>query len=201
MAIYDYDERRTMNDNHDRASLSTLAGQSKINSSIQGHIISQTPGRIRMRVAHAHRQKHKLVPVVSALKEKLAIYHVRANLHSGSITVFHSKEHLNSEDIRQILRDLGLIFHDIIEEPLMATHGHSGAAAEVSRVAGDLNQRVRRLTKGSIDLRFLLPLSFAVLACRQLVVKGLQFELIPWYVLAWYAFDSFIKLHGIDKPS
>jgi hypothetical protein len=25
----------------------------------------------------------------------------------------------------------------------------------------------------------------------------LQFEIIPWYVLAWYSFDSFIKLHGV----
>jgi hypothetical protein len=190
-----------MNDNNNQSSLLTLAGQSGINSSIQAHVVSQTPGRIRMRVAHAHRQKHKLDPVVSALKEKLAIYRVRANLHSGSITVFHSEEQLNSEDIRQILRDLGLILHDMIEEPLMVTHGHSDAAAEVSRVAADLNQRVKRVTKGAVDLRFLLPLSFVVLACRQLVVKGLQFEVIPWYVLAWYAFDSFIKLHGIDEPS
>ena len=188
-----------MKNNHHQSSLVTLAGKSGVNSSIQAHIVSQTPGRIRMRVAPAHRQEHKLASVVSALKEKLAIYRVRANLHSGSITIFHSKEHINSEDIRQILRDLGLIFHDMIEEPLMVTHGHSDASVEVSRVATDLNQRVKIVTKGAVDLRFLLPLSFAVLACRQLVIKGLQFELIPWYVLAWYAFDSFIKLHDIDR--
>ncbi len=194
-----YNEQRTMNNNHNQSSQLTLAKPSEINSSVQAHIVSQTPGRIRMRVAHTHRQKHKLDPVVSALKEKLAIYRVRANVHSGSITIFHSEEHINSEDIRQILRDLGLIFHDMIEEPLITTQGHSDAATEVSRAAADLNQRVKRVTKGAVDLRFLLPLSFAVLACRQLVVKGLQFEVIPWYVLAWYAFDSFIKLHDTGE--
>lgn len=188
-----------MKNNHHQSSLLTLAGKSGVNSSIQAHIVSQTPGRIRMRVFHAHRQKQKVASIVSALKEKLAIYRVRANFHSGSITIFHSKEHLNSEDIRQILRDLGLIFHDMLEEPLMVTHGYSDASTEISRIAADLNQRVKRGTKGAVDLRFLLPLSFALLACRQLVVKGLQFEVIPWYVLAWYAFDSFIKLHDTGE--
>jgi hypothetical protein len=49
-----------------------------------------------------------------------------------------------------------------------------------------------------VDLRFLFPLSLSLLALRQLLVKGWQLELIPWYVLAWYAFDSFIKLHPTE---
>jgi hypothetical protein len=34
---------------------------------------------------------------------------------------------------------------------------------------------------------------------RQLMIKGLQLEVIPWYVLAWYAFDSFLKLNTGDR--
>jgi hypothetical protein len=30
---------------------------------------------------------------------------------------------------------------------------------------------------------------------RQLIIKGLQIDEIPWYSLAWYAFDSFVKLN------
>jgi hypothetical protein len=99
------------------------------------------------------------------------------------------------------LQDLGLIFSDTILKTPNVNQGPSDAAAEVSRVAVKLNRDVRRATKGAVDLQFLLPFSFAILALRQLLVKGLQFEIIPWYVLAWYAFDSFIKLHGIDEPS
>ena len=40
-----------------------------------------------------------------------------------------------------------------------------------------------------------------MLAMRQLIAKGWQLELIPWYVLAWYAFDSFIKLHSTNNVS
>ena len=190
-----------MNNNNNQILPLTISEQSKINSPIKAHIVSQTPGRIRIRVAPAHRQKHKIVSIVSALKEELAIYRIRANVHSGGITIFHSQEHLNYQDIRHILQDLGVLLSDMVVKSAHINHNHSFAAAEVSRVVVKLNQDVRRATQGAVDLRFLLPLSFAILALRQLVVKGLQFEIIPWYVLAWYAFDSFIKLHGIDEPS
>lgn len=175
-----------------------LPAQSELNSFIQANIVSQTPGRIRIRVAPAHRQQHKIASLVSALKEELAIYRVRANLHSGGITIFHAQEHLNCEDIRHILQDLGILLSDTIVKFPNINHDHSLAAAEVSRVAVKLNQDVRRATNGVVDLRFLLPLSFVLLALRQLIVKGLQLEIIPWYVLAWYGFDSFVKLHAID---
>jgi hypothetical protein len=66
-------------------------------------------------------------------------------------------------------------------------------------VTQNLNQKIRQTSNGKVDLGFLIPLSFALLACRQLIIKGWQLELIPWYVLAWYAFDSFLKLQGIDR--
>ena len=75
----------------------------------------------------------------------------------------------------------------------------SSASTTVIKTATDLNQRVKTATKDAVDLRFLVPLGFGILAMRQLVVKGWQLELIPWYVLAWYAFDSFIKLHSNNE--
>jgi hypothetical protein len=162
---------------------------------IHAQILCQTPGRIRMRVAHPHRQKHKIDPIERSLNEKLGIYRVRTNIGSGSITVFHAKEQIDSESMVAILRDLGILFLDLTEVAAIPTPGHSEAAVEVTKAMVDLNQRVKRITNGAIDLRFLLPLSLGSLAVRQLLIRGLQLDLIPWYVLAWYAFDSFIKLH------
>lgn len=155
---------------------------------IRVHLVSRAPGRVRLRVSSPHRHNHKMESIACALNERLEIYRVRTNVQSGSITVFHTREYSSFENICAILQDLGIIFHDV-------TEGQSRAAAGVTQAAADLNQRVNRATRGAVDLRFLIPLSFSALALRQLLVKGLQLEIIPWYVLAWYAFDSFIKLH------
>lgn len=57
------------------------------------------------------------------------------------------------------------------------------------------NEIARMLTEDAIDLQLLVPVGFGAIALRQFLTKGLQLDDIPWYVLAWYAFDSFIKLN------
>lgn len=170
------------------------------NSSIHASVVSRTPGRLRLRVVPSHRQKDKIEGIASALKERLEIYRVRTNLASGSITVFHAQEHLSFENVCAILRDLGIIFLNITEGEPIDTTGKSEAAAGIMSTVTDLNKRVGLATDGTADLRVLIPITFGLLSLRQLFVKGLQFQIIPWYVLAWYAFDSFIKLHYTSDP-
>ncbi|MDJ0569995.1 MAG: hypothetical protein QNJ53_13245 [Pleurocapsa sp. MO_192.B19] len=169
--------------------------------SFEAQIVSQTPGRIRLRVPPVHRQQQKVAPIVNALKARLEIYRVKTNIPSGSITVLHGRELLSSQDMCIVLQDLGVKFVEITQEPIRSVSGSSSAAAEVIKTATDVNQRVKTATNDAVDLRFLFPLSLGVLAMRQLIVKGWQLELIPWYVLAWYAFDSFIKLHSTNNVS
>ncbi len=169
-------------------------------SFLEAQIISQTPGRLRLRVTPPHRQQQKITPIVNSLKARLEIYRVKSNISTGSITVLHGRELLNSQDMRTILQDLGVNFVEITqEESRMSLSSSSSAAAAVITTATGLNQQVKTTTNDAIDLRFLLPLGFAVLAMRQLIVKGWQLEIIPWYVLAWYAFDSFLKLNSTSE--
>jgi hypothetical protein len=175
--------------------------QNQDTSPVYARVVSQTPGRIRLRVHHPHRQKHKLEPIADALQKKVEIYRVKTNIPNGSITVMHGRELLSGEDIRAILEDLGLIFAEITEEIPLALNDKSSAAAGITKATTDLNQRVNKITQGAVDLRFIMPFTFAVLALRQLWLKGLQFETIPWYVLAWYSFDSFIKLNQSGESS
>jgi hypothetical protein len=166
---------------------------------IHAAIVSRTPGRIRLRIARLHRQHHKIEPITKALKERLEIDRVKTNLKNGSIIVYHERDRSSFDDIEAVLKDLGIVFLEITESATIPT-GKSQAATEVSNAVFDLNKRVKKATNGAVDLRFLLPLSFSALAVRQLLIKGLQLEIIPWYVLAWYAFDSFIKLHYTSDP-
>lgn len=155
-------------------------------------ILSDTPGRLRLRVAPAYRQTGDMQSITSALETHPNINQVRTNIQNGTITIQHDGNHNSLKNVMVTLKDLGIIFTDI-------TEGNTEAAAQVSTAVVDLNSRVREASKGVIDLRFLFPLGLATLSARQLLTRGLQIETIPWYVLAWYAFDSFIKLHGTSK--
>lgn len=176
--------------------MTTTQALTQKNSSkpISTTVISSTPGRLRLRVTQPQRQFMDMHRIASTLNANPQIDRVSTNLHSGSITIYHDGKNGSLDNVFATLRDLGVIFADI-------TEGNTEAAAQVSNVAVDLNQRVRQITNGAIDIRFLFPLGLGTLAVRQLLSKGLQFETIPWYVLAWYAFDSFIKLHGTGASS
>ena len=168
-------------------------------SSLEALIVSQTPGRVRLRVFPAHRHQQKIAPIVNSLRARQEVYRVKTNIPSGSITVLHGRELLSSQDMRTVLQDLGVNVVEITQESSISGSSSSSAAAGVIKTATDLNQRVKTATNDAVDLRFLLPLSLGVLAVRQLIVKGWQLELIPWYVLGWYAFDSFIKFHSNNE--
>jgi hypothetical protein len=73
--------------------------------------------------------------------------------------------------------------------------GKPSMAEDFINVMSDFNTDVDRLTDGVMDLRSLLTLTLALFALGQLVKQGPQLDTIPWYLLAWFAFDSFVKLH------
>ncbi|NMG20965.1 HMA2 domain-containing protein [Brasilonema bromeliae] len=159
---------------------------------ISTRIVSSTPGRLRLRIAQPHRQSGEMQRIANALQANPNINQVRTNIQNGSIIINHDGEHGSLDNVYATLRDLGIIFGDV-------ALGKSDAAAEVSNAVVDLNKRVRQATNNAVDLRFLFPLGLGMFSIRQLVTRGLQLEIIPWYVLAWYAFDSFIKLHAISQ--
>lgn len=155
-------------------------------------IVSKTPGRLRLRVARQHRKPEEMQRIAHILEAQPNVTQVRTNISQGSIVINHDHKDESWENLVGTLIDLGIIFADIAE-------GKSDVAMDVSGAVVDLNKRVEQATNGAVDLRLLFPFGLSILAVRQLMKQGLQIEIIPWYVLAWYAFDSFIKLHGIHQ--
>lgn len=158
------------------------------------HIVSQVPGRIRLRVAHAHRQREKMAQIEKTIAAHPQVDRVQTNEKTGSLLIHHDSQNGGLENVLAILKDLGIILGDIAETQIAAEQ--SQAAANLTKAIGDLNQRVQKTSNGLVDLRFLFPWGLSLLAVRQLLAKGWQLDLIPWYVLAWYAFDSFVKLNS-----
>ncbi|MBW4646289.1 MAG: hypothetical protein KME23_25415 [Goleter apudmare HA4340-LM2] len=156
---------------------------------ISARIISDTPRRLRLRVVPGDRQARKMQHIASKLEARSNIYQVRTNIQHGSILINHDG---SLDNIISTLLDIGIIFVDI-------TEGNSEAAADITNALTDLNKKVEQTTQGTVDLRFLFPLGLGTLAVRQLLIKGLELEVIPWYVLAWYAFDSFMKLNRASE--
>ncbi|MEA5576067.1 DUF5132 domain-containing protein [Anabaena sp. UHCC 0451] len=83
--------------------------------------------------------------------------------------------------------------------PNYVTNGKSEAAKDFINIISDLNTDVGRMTNGVADLRVILPVGIGLLSIQQLLKKGLQLEEIPWYILAWYAFDIFTRLNVEDE--
>ncbi len=156
---------------------------------ISTKIISDTPGRLRLRISQPHRHPREMQRIANVLKAQPHIIEVRTNISHGSMIINHDGKDATLENVLTNLLDLGVTFADI-------TEGNSEAAEDVKNTMSHLNKRFEQATSGEVDLRFLFPLGLSILAVRQIIFKGLQLEIIPWYVLAWYAFDSFMKLNS-----
>lgn len=77
--------------------------------------------------------------------------------------------------------------------------GRSQVANDVINVISDFNADVERMSEGIVDLRLLLPVGLGTLAIYQLIAQGLDLTEIPWHTLAWYAFDTFVKLNHVGE--
>jgi hypothetical protein len=157
------------------------------------HIASSIPGRTRIRVSRKRRTKAEMDRIARALKDHLGDVETHADVRTGSILVRHP--HQSTERISSILQDLGVILGSVADIHIPDVEGKTGVDFDLADAVSDLNRRLGFATGGLIDLRVIIPLGFGALALLQLLRRGLQFEAAPWYLLAYAAFDSFVKLH------
>lgn len=71
-------------------------------------------------------------------------------------------------------------------------------ANQVRDTVNELNRQIRWLTNDLLDLRMLMATGLGLFALRQILVRGLRLDEIPWYAVAWYALDTFVKFHPDD---
>jgi hypothetical protein len=164
------------------------------------HVVSSTPSRTRLRVSQKRRNPQEMKRIASALKASPEVDEVRTNVQTGSIVVHHAPHTSGLDNIFATLNDLGVILCRVTDVELPFMEGKSVVASDLTGAVADLNQRVGLATNGVIDLRMLIPLGLGALAIRQGLRNGWLIEAAPWYVLAYYAFDSFIKLHYTAEP-
>jgi Protein of unknown function (DUF5132) len=109
-------------------------------------------------------------------------------------------EDLTAEAEAQLQQEKEKIASNSTTARAWVREGESDVALAIHQISSSLNEQVGRITNGTADLRLLMPIGLSALALRQILVRGFEIDQIPWYVLAWYAFDSFVKLNESEIP-
>lgn len=157
-------------------------------------VASAVPGRIRLRaIDRAGRQS--LASLAEALGTSPDVTAVHVRSQSSSLVVRFDPERASAVADRLLERGVDV---------------RAGAPSPVSRspataievAAGSANRAVGRRLDGT-DLRVLVPLGLGLLAVRRAMRGDQRLADAPWYVLAWYASETFWKFHGggVTAPS
>ena len=146
---------------------------------------SAVPGRIRLRLVHPAADSHLLAELAQALEARPAVFEVLVRPASGSLVIRHDTQPATVAALHEALASLG-----VVSAPRVSGADH---ARRVQSTALAANTMVARGT-GS-DLRLLAPLTLGLLALRRAAREGPRIGDAPWYVLAWYAGESYTKLN------
>ena len=155
------------------------------------HLVSATPGRVRLRLPAGATDRNLLAAASDALAARAEVRRAEARWQTRSLVVEFDPG--AGEAAWAALGELGLA-----RPAAPPTTPAETADPEAARVLGGLtrvNSLVARRTGGT-DLRTLVPVGLGMLALRQLVRGDQRLADAPWYVLAWYASETFQKFHA-----
>ncbi|CAA9472919.1 MAG: hypothetical protein AVDCRST_MAG65-870 [uncultured Solirubrobacteraceae bacterium] len=150
-------------------------------------VASSIPGRLRLRLPATAAGRHRLATAAAALAGHDEFLVAEPRPGSGSLVLHYDPAH--SVDVWVRLRALGLQVSD-------AAPGGSAASVDPSTRVMTALRALDALVPGVAaghDLRTLVPLTYGLLAARQFVRGEQRLADAPWYVLAWYASESFQK--------
>lgn len=160
----------------------------------RAEVVSSTRGRMRLRVMPPQGSSERLQRIAEALDARPDLSAAGVNALAGSVVIYHPDEIDALAQVRETLDPLEI---EVAERGLRERSQavDSSIAERISGVASRLDAAVDRATDG-VPLRTLIPLGLGALAVRQALRSDARLGEAPWYLLGWYAFDGFLKLHG-----
>jgi hypothetical protein len=158
---------------------------------LHASIASHVPGRLRVRLAEPRRAGS----LVDRLMEQQGIDGVSMNRANNSLTVRYDQRRHSQNDMLDLLSDLDVVFGSAVR--MAASDEPEGAAEplEFLDAIERLSARLATVTGLPFNLKLLLPLSFAAAGLWSIGKRGLRVEQMPGWLLLWFAFDMFVKLH------
>lgn len=153
---------------------------------LSASIVSTVPGRVRIRVVAGPSAAGDLDRLVRALDVLDEVVEVEARPHARSVVAHFAPR--DAATVTARLEALGV-------GPSGGARSGRDPATVVVEAAGAVNgSLVRRVRHG--DLRTLVPLGLGLLSVRQALRGSDRLTDAPWYILAWYASETFFKFHG-----
>lgn len=149
-------------------------------------VASSIPGRLRLRFPATPAGRGMLSAAAADLAGHDPLI-VESRPRSGSLVLHYDPAH--GVDVWGRLRGLGL---HIPDAPASRSQPSVDPSARVITAVRGLDALVPRVAAGH-DLRTLVPLTYGLLAARQFLRGEQRLTKAPWYVLAWYASETFQK--------
>jgi hypothetical protein len=160
-------------------------------------VVHASPGRLRLRVSRAALENGTWSLAERALTGMAGVQQVRPNALASSIVVYYDDGVVSVSGLLDALARAGLTVVDSTTVPAPPAE-RSHLARSIESFFGSADGEVTRLTNGRTDLRTLVPIGLGALALREILAG--RVGPAPWFTLAWWAFDSFLKLHPPGAP-
>jgi len=162
---------------------------------IEVSVAHSSPGRLRLRLSNASIESGAAAEVITAFDEQSGVLSARLNEAARSIVVHFDELATSVDAMMASLQDRGVSLRVV-----QATASQSvpprrtNFSAWVSGNARSADERLLLASGGGVDLRTLLPVTLGILAVREILAG--RVGAAPWYTLAWWAFDSFLKVRA-----
>jgi hypothetical protein len=158
-------------------------------------VVSETRGRLRLRL-DGGLPRARWRRIEASLHELRGVRLVHASPPIRSMAVYFDPALLSARQVLDRLESEGLS----VEQPPGAPVAYAGTST-VSRALidnlGQADRAVARFSGGTADLKLLIPFMLLALGAFRSLFRGLQLTAVPAYLLLWYAFDTFYKLHTL----
>lgn len=169
----------------------------------RGAVVHVVPGRVRVKLERDELAADSGDELRSALLAMPGIREVQLNRRTGSLVIRYDPAELDAPELIELARAANLLALDALAADRSAARRMppSQIAQRIQRTFGEVDVRLAELTNGRWDLRTVVPFVFGTLAARQILRDFGQVGAAPWYVFAWYAYDSFWKMnHDRQHP-
>ena len=149
-------------------------------------------GRARLRVPRP-RTPHQVLRAAGRIGRSRRVKNVEANPTTGSLLITFDPD----DPLDLIVEELGTmgVAVESAMRGMRPVKTQSRGAVVVRHVMAGANAKLHQVTQGNIDLKLVVPAIYMLLAIRNFTRQRGSLRNASWHQLAYWAFDSFFKLH------
>jgi hypothetical protein len=166
----------------------------RLSKPIQLQIVSNTPGRLRLKIPHEYQQQAEIMEMATSLKSLFPqIERVKTNMEVGSVTIYYSGDNQSFADALSKLQTFGITLVNAPAKKLQS--------ATLTQALSNWSQQIKQATKDTVDLRSLLPFIIIAFAIKRLLPQLARWQSTVLSLLLWYALESLVKMSDDREPS